>query len=341
MMFRFRKALTALAIVMALCACAGAPAAERWESWWKLPEGVCSYDKDIDTLFYGILALTGVVFLGTELCLLVFIIKYRRKEGEKSFYTHGNHKLEMIWTITPAITLIIIALIQARTWNLIKSEDRLPDHNSSMHVQLFAQQFSWFFRYPDENGRYGDPLKTVATERKLVVPVGKAVILDMTSNDVIHSFFLPYMRLKQDVVPGMSIKCWFDASKTTQQMREDRPKMALRDPFGNLKTVEWDYPIACAELCGAQHYQMFGSVVVLAQPEYDAWLKEERAAFAAGVDKNGEERVEPEVFAKFWKVDPVTQQRIYGGSNKRTALKVPKVKKVSADEHGAAEPKKE
>jgi len=352
MIFRFKKLLTTLALGMAFLACSTASAKERWEGFW-LPEGVSSYSSSVDNLFYFVLVLTGVVFIATEGCLLVFIWKYRKQEGQKSFYTHGNHTLEMIWTITPAVTLIFIALIQARTWNEIKDPSGFVDKDPKstiddyVHVQLFAEQFSWFFRYPaivtdaktpgKKEYKYGVP-GTFTEERMLTVPKNKKIIVEMTSKDVIHSFFLPYMRLKQDVVPGMMIRCWFDASKSTAEMRETRPRMMLRSPGGlnaegkfemPLKDMEWDYPIICAELCGIQHYQMWGKVRVLEQNEYDEWCKAERKKFTKDADGNVELE-EATNFAHYWQVDPVTQQRIYGKVheddpdgfyNKRSALK--------------------
>ena len=353
---RFRQLLSFGAIVSGLFLCTGAHAADRWKGSYWLPEGVSSYSSDIDSLFYFILILTGVVFLATEGALLVFLVKYRKKEGEKSYYTHGNHKLEMIWTITPAIILIVIALIQARTWNDIKDPSRFADHNKPIdqyvHVQLFAEQFDWHFRYPsvvdktDENGkvvmRDGKPEKAykfglpgaITISKRLVVPKDKPVIVEMTSKDVIHSFFVPYMRLKQDVVPGMIIRCWFDAKKTTLEMREDRPKMMLRNPHGELVDSTWDYPIVCAELCGIQHYQMAGTVEVLEQKDYDEWLAKTAKDYA--VDANGDpvKFAELAIFKNYWKVDPVTGLRLYGEDydNPRTILKFPKHEE--GGEHG-------
>jgi len=304
--------------VLGLACCVNASAADRfWEGSW-LPEGVCSYDNEIDNLFYGILVLTVGVFILTEAVLLIFIIKYRRKEGQKSYYTHGNHLIEMIWTITPALILIFIALYQAKTWNLIKDQsnaEAYEQNKDSVRVQLMGKQFSWFFRYPNKDGKFGaDGGFTI--EKEMWIPVNTPVIVEQTSIDVIHSFFLPYMRLKQDLVPGMQIKVWFDANKTTAQMREEgRPKMTMVDPKMVRKELEWNYPIACAELCGIQHYQMAGRVVVVTRPEYEKWLADRRAE---GLD-------EAEIFAKFWKVDPKTQGRIYGDEdgNLRSALPIP------------------
>ena len=339
MNFKHKHWLTILALALGMGLSSSALAAPPfWEKCW-LPEGVCTYDKDIDALFYGILILTGFVFLVTEVVLLAFMVMYRKKEGQKSYYTHGNHKLEMIWTITPAVILIFIALVQAKTWNIIKDPHTFMSHaadEKTVNVQLFCKQFSWFFRYPDAQGKFGTE-ENVITEKNLVVPVNTAVIVEQTSADVIHSFFLPYMRLKQDAVPGMQIHCWFDATKTTAQMRETRPTMTMLNPRGILEEKTWDYPIACAELCGIQHYQMAGKVTVLTQPEYEKWLENERKQF-----KDGKAEPEPMLFDKYWKVDPKTQQRIYGGEseNSRTAFKTPYAvlhPEVLKHAHGGAE----
>ncbi len=342
-MLRYKKWIATLVLGVALGVCSAASAKDSWERPW-LPEGVSSYSKDIDSLFYFILGLTTFVFICTEGALIVFLVKYRKKEGEKSFYTHGNHKLEMIWTITPAVVLIVIALIQAKTWSQIKDSTSFPDKNSAtiddyVHVQLFAEQYQWTFRYPaivtekDMTGVNREVYKygvngTFTEGQRLTVPKGKPIIVEMTSKDVIHSFFLPYMRLKQDVVPGMQIRVWFDANKSTEEMRVDRPQMVLTDPKGKPQDLEWDYPIMCAELCGIQHYNMWGRVIVLEQKEYDAWRKAESKKAMKDADGNSE-KPEAEVFAKYWEVNPETQARIYGKSkesqdtveyNKRTAL---------------------
>src|SRR5258708_2901723 len=108
MRLRFRQLLAVSAAVLGLCLCSGAQAAERWkDTFWRL-EGVAWYFSDMDGLFYFILILTGVVLIAPEGSLIVFMIKYRKKSGEKSYYTHATQKLEMIGTIRPAVILIVI-----------------------------------------------------------------------------------------------------------------------------------------------------------------------------------------------------------------------------------------
>jgi cytochrome c oxidase subunit II len=274
---RIRYIAPLLALAMfSLSAFAGAEA--KWpkaEGYW-LPEAASTYAQEIDNLFYGILYLTGAVFVVTELLLLVFVLKYRRQEGRKSIYTHGNHKLEMIWTITPAIILAVIAFVQKGTWDKIKSPSHLPK-TDIVNVQLFAEQFQWNFRYPGTDKKWGTD-DDVLTVKELYAPVNKNIVIEQTSKDVIHSLFLPYMRVKQDVVPGMHLHVWFNPTKTTKQMQESRPpvKVMRKQSDGSEKEVEliWNYEIVCAELCGSEHSQMNGKVYVLTQEEYDAKMQE-------------------------------------------------------------------
>ncbi|HYG78730.1 MAG TPA: cytochrome c oxidase subunit II [Planctomycetota bacterium] len=282
---RWRK-VAALLLGVALCAgmSTSAFAAGKWpnaEGYW-LPEAASTYAEKIDGLFYAILWLTGIVFVVTELLLLVFIIKYRKQEGRRSIYTHGSHKLEMVWTLTPALILAVIALVQRGTWNEIKTAP--ADGPDVVKVQLFGEQFQWNFRYAGNDGKWGtkDDIRLPGT---LYVPKGKKVVIEQTSKDVIHSLFLPYMRLKQDLVPGMWVKCWFEATKSTAEMQAKRSK-------------EWNYEIVCAELCGNGHSEMGGLLFVLEPAEYDAWLKKTSEEFAKG---------EWDTLEKLWSKWPVNE----------------------------------
>lgn len=224
------------------------------EGYW-LPEGASTYADKIDGLFNAILYLTGFIFIVTELLLLYFLIKYRKQEGRKSIYSHGSHRLELIWTLTPAVILLIIAIVQKGTWDEIKTN--IPEGKDVVQVKLYGEQFQWNFRYAGTDGKWGT-IDDIFTAGNLVVPVHKKVVIEQTSKDVLHSFFLPYMRLKQDLVPGMQIKVWFEATKSTADMQSRRSKA-------------WNYEIVCAELCGNGHSEMQGILKVLEQKEYDEW----------------------------------------------------------------------
>ncbi len=267
--------------------------------WW-LPENISTYGGRIDDLFYLILYITGVIFIAVEVILVVFLIKYRGRANQKAMYTHGNKTLEIIWTIVPAILLIFMALKSQTLWSEIKNKSHIPPN--AIPIEIFAEQFAWNIRYPGPDGHFGtihteliskdnpfglDTTNDVAakddiiTQDQLHIPVGQPVHVRLSSKDVIHSFFVPVFRLKQDAVPGMWIDLWFEATKTTQQMREE-VKTQIRQQYANdpnkleeelQKVDNLNYEIACAELCGLGHYRMRGYITIHTPEEFQNWLK--------------------------------------------------------------------
>lgn len=303
-------ALAALVLVLGVTFGSAARAAESAnpETYmglpW-LPEGASTYAEDIDKLFYGILYLTGAVFILTEGLLLIFLLKYRARDGAKSVYSHGNHKLELAWTLIPAGILGTIAILQKGTWDDIKKPEKFPTGDKVIHIQTFAKQFEWNFRYPGNDGKWGND-DDITLTNQLVVPVNRPIVMEQTSLDVIHSFFLPNMRLKQDVVPGMQIRVWFQATKTTADMRKNhggyvKPKEFLKPGEDPLANKEWNYEVVCAELCGIQHGEMRGSMEVLSEEDYKKWY-EEKSKKAADFDK-------PEIWTHWEVKNPETGER--------------------------------
>jgi len=219
--------------------------------WLRLPEGVSSYSGRIDGLFRLILWITGVIFVVVELLLLLFLFRYRHREGRRATYTHGNNRVEVVWTIVPAVICVVLALLSRRSWAEIKQQ--MP--REALPVEITAEQFAWNIRYPGPDGRFGTA-DDVVTLNQLHIPVGRAVVVTLRSKDVIHSFFLPEFRVKQDAVPGMSTRIWFDGQRAGH----------------------WE--IACAELCGLGHYRMKGFITVESQEEFDKFLAEQAAQAA-------------------------------------------------------------
>jgi cytochrome c oxidase subunit 2 len=212
-------------------------------SW--LPENVSTYGGEVDSLFYLIYYLTGTVFILMTVAMIVFLVLFRKREGRRATYSHGNTTLEIIWTIIPAVIFVALSFMSQATWAKIKGH--VPP--SSFRVQLTAKQFNWEIVYPGPDGKFGTA-DDLAMENQLHVPVGQVVHVTLTSKDVIHSFFLPNLRLKQDVVPGREILAWFEATKPGQ------------------------YEMPCAELCGFGHSGMKGWLYVHTPEEYAAWVKE-------------------------------------------------------------------
>lgn len=214
-------------------------------SWW-LPEDVSTYGKDVDFLFYLIYYITGGTFVLVAAALIAFLILYRYREGRRATYTHGNTTLEIIWTIVPALILVVLTFLSVPTWARIKMQ--IPQ--SDIQIQVTAKQFNWQVTYPGPDGKLGtEDDKTFDNE--VHVPVGKPVILILKSRDVIHSFYMPNLRFKQDAVPGREIHQWFQVTKPGK------------------------YEIPCAELCGFGHSGMRGWLYVHTPDEYAKWVKEQ------------------------------------------------------------------
>jgi cytochrome c oxidase subunit 2 len=223
-----------------------------------LPEAVSTYAGAVDNLFYVILAIVGFFFLLTEGLLVYFIVKYRAREGGRSKHTHGNHALELTWTFIPGLILFALAVFQTGTWGMIKFKGRMPQEGQKDPetgqvpevIRVFAKQFEWHFGYVGPDGVWGtaDDFVKLAD---LHVPVGRNVIVKLQTRDVLHSFWLPNARLKQDLLPGRTINQWFQITKAGR------------------------YPVVCAELCGNGHTTMQATMTAVSDAEYVEWVKEQ------------------------------------------------------------------
>jgi cytochrome c oxidase subunit 2 len=224
-----------------------------WISWM-LPPGASTFARDIDWLYYLILIITGIAFVVVEAGLIWFLIKYRARPGRKAHYTHGNNTAEIIWTAIPAVTVVIIGLLSGGVWNNIKGRESVPAN--AIPYRVHAQQFEWNVTYPGPDGRFDTP-DDFTRRNQLHVPVDRPVVVELTAEEVIHSFGIPAFRVKQDAVPGMRIRVWFQA------------------------TAPGAYELGCAELCGLGHYKMRAIVTVHSQAEYERWLGQQSTIAAS------------------------------------------------------------
>jgi cytochrome c oxidase subunit 2 len=229
--------------------------------WW-FPPYVTTYGEEIDWLFYVILVMVGVTFVLTEGILVWCFFRYSRPSASKAAYTHGNHRLELVWTAIPAVLLLAVAFSQMGAWRTVKmhipdgSQPDEPYTAARPLLEVWGSQFDWHARYPDAQGDF-EGADAIETAYHVYVPADTKVVLRLRSRDVLHSFFVPEFRLKQDAVPGMAIPVWFEASEPG------------------------DYELICAELCGWGHYKMAGKVHVLPKDEFERWLERERRALYA------------------------------------------------------------
>jgi cytochrome c oxidase subunit 2 len=213
--------------------------------WW-LPRNVSTMGRQVDHLFLIIFWITGVVFVGTQVAICWAAWKFAEAPGRRAVYFHGSQRLEVIWTIIPSAILVFIALYQMGTWAGIKFRSQMP--KVAPIAEVTARQFQWKVRYPGPDGRLHTPDDLFAVNELHIVKDAPAKIT-LKSQDVLHSFFIPEMRIKQDAVPGLEIPVWFDANE---------PRT---------------YELTCAELCGWGHYKMRAVVVVHKnQGEFDDWM---------------------------------------------------------------------
>lgn len=242
------------------------------------------HGEKIDTMMWITLAVTGVVFIATQILLFWFAFKYQYTDKRTVFYYPHNNKLEILWTTFPAIALAILVGFGLFYWMGITKE--APQ--GSQLVEVTGKQFNWLVRYPGKDGVLGrknyrltnasegnalgvdwedasshDDIE--ATEVHLVV--NKPVKFVINAQDVIHDVGLPHFRLKMDAVPGIPTTIWFTPKYTTAEMKKIT---------GNKDFV---YEISCDQMCGSGHYSMKGIIVVETQDEYNAWLAEKKPQY--------------------------------------------------------------
>ncbi|MGH7459903.1 MAG: cytochrome c oxidase subunit II, partial [Longimicrobiales bacterium] len=163
------------------------------------PENVSTYGGQIDFMFWVITIITGVVFVLVEGTLLVFIFKYRHREGQKAFFTHGNKRLEIIWTVATGAIVLILGAWSWPLWLDVKDPSRFPAPDLQLVIRV--KQFEWNITYPGADGQLGTA-DDFTRRNQLHIPVNAKVRATLEAEDVIHSFYLPNFRLKQDAVPG-------------------------------------------------------------------------------------------------------------------------------------------
>ncbi|NCI45280.1 cytochrome c oxidase subunit II [Sediminibacterium soli] len=259
-----------------------------------LPHGSASVEGErVDSMLWVTLAVTGIVFILTQAVLFWFSYKYQESDKRKVYFFPHNNKLEIIWTVIPAIVLTVLVIIGLRNWFLFTGE---PPANS-MVVEVTGKQFNWIFRYPGKDGVLGkkyykniddannnalgqlwdDKLghDDVVSQGTVYLVKGKPVKLIIGSRDVIHDVGLPHFRMKMDAVPGIPTTLWFTPKYTTKEMKEIT---------GNPNFV---YELSCDQMCGNSHYSMRAVIEVVDQEEFDVWMVKQKPQYlVANPDKD-------------------------------------------------------
>ena len=213
------------------------------------PENISTYGHEIDNLFYFISIPVGLAFLITIIVFIYPLFKNKYNKDRKAKYVKGNTWKQLIWIIVPMVLIgvsdIIILFVEKDAWHSI--EETLPEED--FKVAITGRQWSWQITYPGKDGILYTADDVMETN-DLHVPINSVVHLDIKSLDVLHSVFIPNVRLKQDALPGRTITRWFEATKTGA------------------------YDISCAEICGLAHSNMKGTLHVDTNEDFLAYLNE-------------------------------------------------------------------
>jgi len=247
-----------------------------------LPIVGSAHGHEIDMIIYLVHFLMFALLIGWGIFFIYVLFRFRKKRNPQANYlgvkSHASSYLEITVALIETILLLAFSI---PFW--AQHVNAFPERTDTVEVRINAEQFAWNVHYPGEDGLFGntsieyfekqsnpmgldpnDPAgkDDFTTINQLHLPIGKPAIIHLTSRDVMHSFSLPIMRVKQDVIPGMSIPTWFTPTKTGQ----------------------WE--IACAQLCGLGHYRMRGFLTIHRQEDYKNWLEEQAASL--GSDEDGE-----------------------------------------------------
>lgn len=239
-----------------------------------LPESASITGVESDYLFWASIYLISVVVFITHLLLFFFPYFYQYKKGRKANYFPDNNTLEIGWTVVPAIVLAGLVAFGWSTWSTITG----PSPENSNELEIMGFQFAWKVRYPGKDhkfGKYyfrniqaGNDLGLNLDDKdnyddfipnEIHIPVNEPVKFNIRARDVLHSVFLPHFRQKMDAVPGMPTSLWFTPRFTTAEMRK------------KTNNPQFNYELACTEVCGKGHYSMRYILVVDSKEDYEKW----------------------------------------------------------------------
>jgi len=245
-----------------------------------LPESASEHGVGTDYMFWFSMILIIIPFFITNVLLFTFPYIYRHRADRKAHFYPDNHTVELIWTIVPAIVLTVLLFWGLKLWTGITGE---PTAEAEV-IEVMGKQFAWQVRYPGKDNKLGkfdfrriDAINEFGVlvedknseddfmPRELHLPKGKEVFFKIRARDVIHSVFLPHFRVKMDAVPGMQTSFKFVPTISTKEMR------------AKLNKPEFNYELACTEVCGRGHFAMRFVVVVDEPADYAKWVAEQKS----------------------------------------------------------------
>ncbi len=269
-------------------------------AWGKhlLPTPASEHGSEIDSLWNLSMLIINVVFFIVQPILFYFAFKYRGKKGTKAVYYEHNNKLELFWTMVPAVALAVLIIWGLNVWSTLM----MPENEEEpIIVELYAQQFNWTARYSGGDNTLGyatvheiaganivgvDPADPASMDdivtKELHLPVGKPIKFQFRSQDVIHSAYFPHFRAQMNCVPGAVTNFQFTPSLTTAEIRQNKDVKSHVEEVNAIRKAKgedvWDfnYVLLCNKICGAAHYNMQMDIIVETEDEFNAWLKEQK-----------------------------------------------------------------
>jgi cytochrome c oxidase subunit 2 len=276
-----------------------------------LPDSASEHGYTYDKLMLISFLVIFFVQTVTQALLHYFAYKYRGiKDRKASFITHNN-KLELVWTVIPAIVLFVLILYGMTTWSDIMNFEEDED---ALVVELYAAQWNWKARYAGDDNVLGDAnvrflndfdgrnsvgidssdpngLDDVVVTQEFHLPVNRKVIFKIRSQDVLHSAYMPHFRAQMNAVPGMITEFSFTPTVTTAEMRlnpevvskvnrinkirYDNSQELIAKGEEALEPYQFDYLLLCAKICGASHYNMQMKIVVESEKDFNKWLNDQ------------------------------------------------------------------
>ncbi|RKF04853.1 cytochrome c oxidase subunit 2 [Tenacibaculum lutimaris] len=263
-----------------------------------LPEAASVEGEHDDNLFNITFWLIGIVQFGMQFLIFFFTYKYRGNKNNKALFYADSHKLELIWTTIPAVTIVLLIGYGLWAWNNIMY---VGDDENPIVIEVYSQQFRWDARYAGEDNQLGlgnvnfiKGINTMGVDMsdpsaqddkqvtELYLPKGKKILFKFRSQDVLHSAYMPHFRAQMNCVPGMVTQFAFTPKYTTAEMRQNSEVVAKTDGINKIRRAkgedpyEFDYVLLCNKICGASHYNMQMKITVVEEEEYNKWLSEQK-----------------------------------------------------------------
>ncbi len=251
-----------------------------------LGESASVQGEKIDRMLYITISITGIVFFITQILLFWFAYRYQYNEKRKAYYFPHNNKLELIWTVVPAIALSVMVGFGLIYWFQITGDPP----KDALQVEVVGKQFGWIYRYPGKDNIFGKKYyrdindaknnslgliwddasshDDLVVQQTMVLPVGRPVKFIINSRDVIHDVGMAAFRMKMDAVPGTPTTLWFTPKYTTEEM-----KVKTGRP-------DFEYEISCDQMCGRGHFTMKGVINVVSPEQFILWRAKQQPNYA-------------------------------------------------------------